>query len=195
MAAFELCFSIRIFKEERYWRDCRWISLFYIQIQEPTSRSTTTRALDFLAKFTEFYYHKISETRSWWRPKRLRGWTLPLCLLCNWRYKDLSVSRDQKVMTLLPPWRRALSASITELLSLSKFDNTSPSITEIKRFVTWLWANDITSSWDRVPNGTLSMFTYCLNLMFLASLWLEINRFSNWSFCWLRAVQNWYSFC
>ena len=46
----------------------------------------------------------------------------------------------------------------------------------------WLWANDITTIWG-VPNGTLSMmFTCCPNLMFLASPWLEIYRFSNWSF-------------
>ena len=46
-----------------------------------------------------------------------------------------------------------------------------------------------------VTIGTLWMrFTCCPNLMFLAYLWLETHRFSNWSFCWLRAIQNWYSF-
>ena len=40
------------------------ISFFQVQLQEPTSRSTTTRAFNFLAKFAEFYYHKIFETRS-----------------------------------------------------------------------------------------------------------------------------------
>ena len=40
------------------------ISLFHVQIQEPKCRSTTTRAFIFLAKFAEFYYHKIFETRS-----------------------------------------------------------------------------------------------------------------------------------
>ena len=55
---------------------------------------------------------------------------------------------------------------------------------KIKRFVMWLWVNDITTTWRGVPNGTLSiMFTCCPNLMFLASPWLEIYRFSNWSFC------------
>ena len=55
---------------------------------------------------------------------------------------------------------------------------------EIKRFVTLVWANVITTAWRGVRNGTLSrMFTCCPNLMFLASLWLEIHRFSNWSFC------------
>ena len=51
------------------------------------------------------------------------------------------------------------------------------------RFVTRLWANDITTAWRGVPNETLPiMFTSCPNLMFLASPWLEIYRFSNWSF-------------
>ena len=40
------------------------ISLFHVQIQEPTSRSTTMRAFAILAKFAEFYYHKIFDTRS-----------------------------------------------------------------------------------------------------------------------------------
>ena len=40
------------------------ISLFHVQIQEPKSMSTTTRAFTFLANFLEFYYHKIFETRS-----------------------------------------------------------------------------------------------------------------------------------
>ena len=40
----------------------------------------------------------------------------------------------------------------------------------------WFWANDITTCWARVPNGTLSMmFAYCPN--FLAPLWPEIFRF------------------
>ena len=40
-------------------------SLFHVQIQELTSRSTTTtRAFVFLAKFAEFYHHIIFETRS-----------------------------------------------------------------------------------------------------------------------------------
>ena len=47
------------------------------------------------------------------------------CGLSNWRYKDLQMSRDEKVMMLL--WRSALSTSITELLVLPKFDNNSPS--------------------------------------------------------------------
>ena len=50
-----------------------------------------------------------------------------------------------------------------------------------------LWAHVVTTAWGEVPNGTLSMmFTCCPNLMFLASLWLEIYRFSNWSFCYFE---------
>ena len=38
----------------------------------------------------------------------------------------------------------------------------------------WLWANDITTAWGGVPNGTLSMmFTCCPNSIFVASPWLE----------------------
>ena len=59
-----------------------------------------------------------------------------------------------------------------ELYLLPKFDDSSPSVTQDKEIC------DITTSWSGLPNGTLSMiFTYCPNLMFLASLWLEIYRF------------------
>ena len=40
------------------------ISFLHKQIQEPTSRSTITTAFVFLAKFAEFYYHKILEEKS-----------------------------------------------------------------------------------------------------------------------------------
>ena len=55
----------------------------------------------------KFYYHKIFETRSRWWPKHLHGWTSPLWPLYNWRYKDLSMSHDQKVMTLLPQMEKS----------------------------------------------------------------------------------------
>ena len=64
----------------------------------------------------------------------------------------------------------------------------APMYLEIKRFVTWLWANVINTAWGGVPNETLSMFTCCPNLMFLASLWLRIYRFSNWLFCWPKLI-------
>ena len=40
------------------------------------------------------------------------------------------MSHDEKVMTLL--WRSALSTSITELVLLPKFNNSSPSVTQDK---------------------------------------------------------------
>ena len=57
--------SERILKKEVSGEiGCDLISLFHMQIQEPTSSSTTTTAFVFLAKFAEFYYHKIFEERS-----------------------------------------------------------------------------------------------------------------------------------
>ena len=47
------------------------ISLFHVKIQKLASRSTDLRAFVFLAKFTEFLYHKKFETISPWRLKRL----------------------------------------------------------------------------------------------------------------------------
>ena len=67
VAAFELCFSIRkeFFKKKVSGEIAfELISLFRVQIQEPTSRSTTTTAFVFLAKYAEFYYHKVFETRT-----------------------------------------------------------------------------------------------------------------------------------
>ena len=52
------------------------------------------------------------------------------------------MSRDQKVMMLLPPTEKS-PISIKELFLLPKFDNSSSSVLEIKRFVKvmWLWGN------------------------------------------------------
>ena len=60
---FNVLVSERILKKESGEIAFDLISLFHVQIQEPTSRSTTTRAFVFLAKFAEFYYHKIFEKR------------------------------------------------------------------------------------------------------------------------------------
>ena len=67
MVAFELCCSIR--KEDLKTKisgeiTFKSISWFHVQIQEPISSSTYTRAFVFLAKFAEFYYHKLFETIS-----------------------------------------------------------------------------------------------------------------------------------
>ena len=56
MAPFELCFSIRKeFLKKKVSGEIAFelISLFHVQIQEPTSMSTTKTALVFLAKFAE----------------------------------------------------------------------------------------------------------------------------------------------
>ena len=161
------------------------ISLFHTQIQEPPSRSTTTRAFVFLVKFAEFYYHKIFEK------KNSMMMMLSLCVDGNspcscvdgnspcsglyiWRW-DLSMSCNQKVMTLLPQWRNALWTSIKELFLLAKFDNSSHSVIRDKQ----ICQSHVITSWSRVPNGTLSMrFTCCPNLIFLASPWLWVVQ--NW---------------
>ena len=46
--------------------------------------------------------------------------------------KDISVSRDQKVMTLLTQWRNTLWTSTKELFLLSKFDSSNPAVTRHK---------------------------------------------------------------
>ena len=92
VAAFQLRFIIRkelLQKKVSGENTFNLISVFHAQIPQPKSMSTTTTAFVFLEKFAEFYYHKIFETNPW--------------PLYNWRYKDLSMSRDQKLMTLLPP--------------------------------------------------------------------------------------------
>ena len=66
VAAFEVSFSIRKESEKKKVSGeitFALISLFYVQIQEPANRSTTTRAFIFLAKVAEFYDSKIVETR------------------------------------------------------------------------------------------------------------------------------------
>ena len=104
---------------------------------------------------------------------------------------DLSITGDIKIYqchvikgswSYYPQRRSALSTSIMELLLLPKTVAPLTRDKEICHMI--IWANDSTTSWGRHPNAILSMrFTYCPNLMFLASLWLEIYRFSNWSFC------------
>ena len=91
MATFELCFSIRKeFSKKKVSGENAFdlISVFHVQIQLPKRISTTTTAFVFLGKFAEFYYLKIFETSQW--------------VLYNWKYKDLSWSRDQKILTSLP---------------------------------------------------------------------------------------------
>ena len=78
------------------------------------------------------------------------------------------MSRDQKVVTLLPIMEKLLFYG---LLSRSCFYHphliaVAPLSLDIKRFakVTYLWVNSFTTSWGRVPNKTFWMrFTCCPN--------------------------------
>ena len=60
--------------------------------------------LSFLQNLLNFfitkYLKQVDDDLSIWVDKRSS------CGLYNWRYKDLSVSRDQKVMMLLPPMEK-----------------------------------------------------------------------------------------
>ena len=53
------------------------------------------------------------------------------CGLYKWIYKDLSMSRDQKAMTLLPPLEKC-PTPIKKLFLLPKIDNSSSSVTRVK---------------------------------------------------------------
>ena len=104
------------------------MSLFNVQIQVSTSRSTATRASVFLAKSAESFYHKIFEHEvdgelSIWVDK------CSSCGLYNWRYKDLSMSHDQKVMTLLFPMKKCLISFYHRVAFIAQFDDSSPSVT------------------------------------------------------------------
>ena len=63
------------------------------------------RASVFLAKSADFFItkylkQKVDDDLSIWVDERSS------CGLYNWRYKDLSMSRDQKVMALLSPMEK-----------------------------------------------------------------------------------------
>ena len=67
MTAFTLNFSIRKeFSKKKVSGEIAFalISLIHVQVQEPASRSATMTTFVFLAKFAEFYYHKIYRTRT-----------------------------------------------------------------------------------------------------------------------------------
>ena len=65
--ALEINFSIRKeFKKKTASEEIAFalISLFHVQIKEPASKSTATRAFVFFEKFAKFYYHKIFKVRN-----------------------------------------------------------------------------------------------------------------------------------
>ena len=49
---------------------------------------------------TKYFKHEVDGDLSIWMDKRCS------CGLYNWRYKDLSMSHDQKAMVLLSPMKR-----------------------------------------------------------------------------------------
>ena len=104
------------------------ISFLNVQIQVSTSRSTATRASTFLAKSAGSFYNKILE-------HEVDG-ELSLCVdkcsscgLYNWRYKDLSMSHDQKAMALLFPMEKCLISFYHQVAFIAQFDDSSPSVT------------------------------------------------------------------
>ena len=115
----------------------------------------------------------------------------PICSLTITGDKDVSMSHDKKSNDVTTPDGEVAYG----LLSRSCFygpNLISGAPLDIQRFVkvTWLWGNDIITSWGRVPNEILWIRFPCL-----VSSWLDIYRFSNWSFCRLWPVQNWSKFC
>ena len=96
MSAFEVSFSIsKELKKVKVNGEIAFtlISMFHIQMQEPASRSTTVRTFVFLAKciFAKYLKQEVDDDLSVCVDKRR-----------DWRYNNLSMSRDQKVITLLP---------------------------------------------------------------------------------------------
>ena len=67
--------------------------------KSPASRSTTARAFVFLVKFIiqKYLKQEVNDDLSICLDERSPMWPF-----YNWIYKDLSMSRYQKVMTLLP---------------------------------------------------------------------------------------------
>ena len=102
MAASKLCFSIRKeFLEKEVSEEIAFelIRLFHVQIQEPTSVQLLREYLSFLQNLfivTKFLKQKVDDDLSICMNEHSS------CGLYNQRYKDLSMSHDQKLMTLLP---------------------------------------------------------------------------------------------
>ena len=101
MSAFEVSFSIsKELKKVKVNGEIAFtlISMFHIQMQEPASRSTTVRTFVFLAKciFAKYLKQEVDDDLSVCVDKRR-----------DWRYNNLSMSRDQKVRTLLQPIKKS----------------------------------------------------------------------------------------
>ena len=102
---------------------------------------------------TKYLKQEVSDNLSLWVDKHSS------CGLCNWRYKDLSMSPDQKVIMLYFQWRSALSTSIMKLLLLPNFYKSSPSVT---------WDKDLSHDYELVisllpeAENPMEPFQWCL---------------------------------
>ena len=103
VAAFELCFSIRKeFLKKKVSGEIAFelISLFHVQIQEPTSRSTT-KSICYLCKIwwifiiTKYLKQEVNHN------PRVFGDEHSPCGLSITGDKDLSMLHDQEVMALI----------------------------------------------------------------------------------------------
>ena len=124
---FWLCFSTRIFRKESRDISFEFISLFHVQYKSLQVCHQSQEHLSFLQNLlnfiiTKYFKQEVDDDLSLCVVERSH------CGLYNWRYKDLSMSLDEKVVMLL--WRSALWTSLTELLFLPKFDNNSPFVTQ-----------------------------------------------------------------
>ena len=125
------CEYFKSFKNSLFYGKFQWlffnyvafdlISLFHVHIQDPTTRSTTTRTFVFFI-ITKYLKKEVDND-------------INVCVdeHSPWRYKDLSMSRHEKAMAWLPPMEKCPIHVYTELLLLPKFDNSSPSVTWDKK--------------------------------------------------------------
>ena len=75
---------------------------------------------------TKYLKHEVDGDLSIWVEK------CSSCGLYNWRYKDLSMSHDQKAMVLLFPMEKCLINFYHRVTFIAPFDDSSPSVTQDK---------------------------------------------------------------
>ena len=72
---------------------------------------------------TKYSKHEVDGDLSIWVDK------CSSCGLYNWRYKDLSMSHDQKAVALLFPMEKCLISFYHRVAFIAQFDDSSPSVT------------------------------------------------------------------
>ena len=87
--------------------------------------------VEVVQKSAESFYHKIFEHEV---DDELSIWVdkCSSCGLYNWRYKDLSMSHDQKAMALPFPMEKCLISFYHRVAFVAQFDDSSPSVTRDK---------------------------------------------------------------